>query len=141
MASTRLSETLLLKTKISRLTSVANFRPYIYFVLQILNVFLLLKEKEKANQAGIGSSNQSEENKEQEVMREELGLMSLLINLLIVGEQDEFTLTELKDTVMAYARGDVPEVVTVLNKEDMDKFNKASALEKVHIHVHNLNIT
>lgn len=93
------------------------------------------------NQAGIGSSNQSEENKEQEVMREELGLMSLLINLLIVGEQDEFTLTELKDTVMAYARGDVPEVVTVLNKEDMDKFNKASALEKVHIHVHNLNIT
>ena len=72
-------------------------------------------------------------------MREELGLMSLLINLLTVGEQDEFTLTELKDTVMVYARGDVPEVVTVLNKEDMDKFNKASALEKVH--VHNLNIT
>lgn len=102
----------------------------------------MLKEKEKGNQADIGSSNQSEENKEQGEMREKLGLMSLLINVLTVGEQDEFTLTELKDTVMAYARGDVPEVVTVLNKEDMDKFNKASALEKVHVHNnYYLNVT
>ena len=65
-------------------------------------------------------------------MREELGLMSLLINALTVGKQDQFTVTELKDTVMAYARGDVPEVITVLNKEDMEKFKKASVLEKVH---------
>ena len=93
---------------------------------------MFLKEQEKGNQADIGSSKESEKNKEQEEMREELGLMSLLINVLTVGEQDEFTLTELKDTVMAYARGDVPEVVTVLNKEDMDKFSKASVLEKVH---------
>ena len=42
-----------------------------------------------------------------------------------------FTLAELKDTVMAYARGEVPEVVTLLSKEDIDKFNKASVLGKV----------
>ena len=64
-------------------------------------------------------------------MSEEVGLMSLLINALTVGKKDEFTLAELKDTVMAYARGEVPEVVTLLSKEDMDKFNKASVLEKV----------
>ena len=64
-------------------------------------------------------------------MSEEVGLMSLLINALTVGEKDEFTLAELKDTVMAYARGEVPEVVTLLSKEDMDKFNKASVMEKV----------
>ena len=69
--------------------------------------------------------------KEKKEMSEEVGLMSLLINALTVGEKDEFTLAELKDTVMAYARGEVPEVVTLLSKEDMDKFNKASVLEKV----------
>lgn len=85
-----------------------------------------LKEKEKDN-----SSEESEEKKQQKEMREELGLMSLLINALTVGKQDQFTVTELKDTVMAYARGDVPEVITVLNKEDMEKFKKASVLEKI----------
>ena len=64
-------------------------------------------------------------------MSNEVGLMNLLINALTVGEKDEFTLAELKDTVMAYARGDVPEVVTLLSKEDRDRFNKASLLEKV----------
>lgn len=88
--------------------------------------------KEKDSQAGSKGSEESEEKKEDQVMREELGLMSLLINAVTVGKQDEFTLTELKDTVMAYARGDVPEVVTVLSKEDMEKFKKASTLEKVH---------
>lgn len=57
--------------------------------------------------------------------------MSLLINAVTVGKQNEFTLSELKDTVMAYAKGEVPEVVTVLSKEDMDKFRKASVLERV----------
>lgn len=57
--------------------------------------------------------------------------MSLLINALTVGGQDEFTLSELKDTAMSYAKGDIPEVVTVLSKEDMETFKKASALEKV----------
>lgn len=65
-------------------------------------------------------------------MRQELGLVSLLTNALSVGRQDEFTLSELKDTALAYAKGEVPEVVTVLSKEDMEKFKKASALEKVH---------
>lgn len=65
-------------------------------------------------------------------MRQELGLMSLLINALTVGGQDEFTLSELKDTALAYVKGEVPEVVTVLSKEDMEKFQKASAIEKVH---------
>lgn len=58
--------------------------------------------------------------------------MSLLINALTVGGQDEFTLSELKDTALAYVKGEVPEVVTVLSKEDMEKFQKASAIEKVH---------
>jgi len=90
---------------------------------------LFLKEKE--SDAGINSSEESEEKKKQKEMREEAGLISLLTNALAVGKQDEFTLSELKDTVMAYARGDVPELVTVLSKEDMEKFNKASKLEKV----------
>ena len=64
-------------------------------------------------------------------MSDEVGLMSLLINALTVGKKDEFTLAELKDIVMAYSRGEVPEVVMLLSKEDMDKFNKASLLEKV----------
>ena len=64
-------------------------------------------------------------------MRQELDLMSLLTNALTVGGQDEFTLGELKDTVLAYAKGEVPEVVTVLSQEDMEKFKKASAIEKV----------
>ena len=57
--------------------------------------------------------------------------MSLLTNALTVGGQDEFTLGELKDTVLAYAKGDVPEVITVLGKEDMEKYKKASTIEKV----------
>ena len=57
--------------------------------------------------------------------------MSLLTNALTVGRQDEFTLVELKDTVLAYAKGEVPEVVSVLSKEDMDKYKKASPIEKV----------
>lgn len=65
-------------------------------------------------------------------MAQQLGLMSLLTNTLTVGEQDEFTLSELKGTVLAYARGEVPEVVTVLSKEDMEKYNKASLIDKVH---------
>ena len=64
-------------------------------------------------------------------MSDKVGLMSLLINALTVGKKDEFTLAELKDIVMAYSRGEVPEVVMLLSKEDMDKFNKASLLEKV----------
>lgn len=90
---------------------------------------LFVKEKER--EAGINSSEESEEKKKQKEMREEAGLISLLINALTVGKQDEFTLSELKDTVLAYARGDVPELVTVLSKDDMEKFNKASKLEKV----------
>jgi len=89
------------------------------------------KLKEKESEAGINSSEESEEKKKQKEMREEAGLISLLTNALAVGKQDEFTLSELKDTVMAYARGDVPELVTVLSKEDMEKFNKASKLEKI----------
>ena len=65
-------------------------------------------------------------------MRQDLGLMSLLTNALTVGGQDEFTLSELKDTALAYAKGEVPEVVTVLSKEDMEKYKKASTVEKVH---------
>ena len=62
--------------------------------------------------------------------------MSLLTNALTVGGQDEFTLGELKDTVLAYAKGEVPEVVTVLSKEDMEKYFKTSenfypAVEKI----------
>lgn len=64
-------------------------------------------------------------------MRQELDLMSLLTNALTLGGQDEFTLGELKDTVLAYTKGEVPEVVTVLSKEDMEKYNKASPIEKV----------
>ena len=64
-------------------------------------------------------------------MKQDLGLMSLLMNALTVGGQNEFTLSELKDTAIAYARGEVPEVVTVLSKDDMEKFKKASVLEKV----------
>ncbi|KAL9983305.1 hypothetical protein ACROYT_G005453 [Oculina patagonica] len=89
-----------------------------------------LKEKEKGNEGGIKSSSEEEE-KEQQERRQELGLMSLLTNALTVGGQEEFTLSELKDTALAYAKGEVPEVVTVLSKEDMEKFKKASALEKV----------
>ena len=66
-------------------------------------------------------------------MRQELDLMSLLTNALTVGGQDEFTLGELKDTVLAYAKGEVPEVVTVLSKEDMEKYNNASPIEKVQL--------
>ena len=64
-------------------------------------------------------------------MRQELDRMSLLTNILTVGGQDEFTLGELKDTVLVYAKGEVPEVVTVLSKEDMEKYKKASTIEKV----------
>lgn len=53
------------------------------------------------------------------------------MNALTVGGQNEFTLSEMKDTALAYARGEVPEVVTLLSKEDMEKFKKASVLEKV----------
>ena len=59
------------------------------------------------------------------------GLLSLLTNALSAGGQDEFTLTELMDTALSYARGEVPEVITGLSKEDIDKFKKASVLEKV----------
>lgn len=86
------------------------------------------QEKEKESQAGVSESEETEDQKE---TREQLGLMSLLINAVTVGKQNEFTLSELKDTVMAYAKGEVPEVVTVLSKEDMDKFRKASVLERV----------
>lgn len=86
------------------------------------------QEKEKESQAGVSESEETEDQKE---TRERLGLMSLLINAVTVGKQNEFTLSELKDTVMAYAKGEVPEVVTVLSKEDMDKFRKASVLERV----------
>lgn len=65
-------------------------------------------------------------------MAQQLGLMSLLTNALTVDGQDEFTLSELKGTVLAYASGEVPEVVTVLSKEDMEKYNKASLIDKVH---------
>jgi len=90
-----------------------------------------LKEKEQANEGDISSSSEKEKKDQQENMAQQLGLMSLLTNALTVGEQDEFTLSELKGTVLAYARGEVPEVVTVLSKEDMEKYNKASLIDKI----------
>ena len=66
--------------------------------------------------------------------------MSLLTNALTVGGQDEFTLGELKDTVLAYAKGEVPEVVTVLSKEDMEKYEKASPIEKVQSNPFNADV-
>lgn len=89
-----------------------------------------LKEKEQDNEGDITNSSEKEK-KDQQEMRQELDLMSLLTNALTLGGQDEFTLGELKDTVLAYAKGEVPEVVTVLSKEDMEKYNKASPIEKI----------
>ncbi|PFX28412.1 wolframin-like isoform X1 [Stylophora pistillata] len=87
-----------------------------------------LKEKETASQ---DTSSIEDLEKDQEKIEQDLGLMSLLMNALTVGGQNEFTLSELKDTALAYARGEVPEVVILLSKEDMEKFQKASVLEKI----------
>ena len=61
----------------------------------------------------------------------EIGLMSLLSNALSVGHKEEVTVHELIDTATSYAKGEVPELVVLLSKEEMAEYNKSSYIEKV----------
>ncbi|KAK3727042.1 hypothetical protein QZH41_012567, partial [Actinostola sp. cb2023] len=77
----------------------------------------------------IKESSSSSEPKESS-NQEEVGLMSVLKSAMSVGGKDELTLGEFMDTAMSYAKGEVPEMVMVLDKNEFDDYNKASHLEK-----------
>lgn len=81
----------------------------------------ILKETESSS-----SSDQKPEDQE-----EMSGLMSVLTSVMSMGGKDELSLTEFLDSAMSYAKGDVPQMVMVLNKGEIEEYNKASAIEKV----------
>lgn len=59
------------------------------------------------------------------------GLMGVLKSAMSIGDKDELTLSEFVDSAMSYAKGDVPEMVMVLDKEEIEHYKRASRIEKV----------
>jgi len=80
-----------------------------------------LKETESSS-----TSDQKPENQE-----EMSGIMSVLTSVMSIGGKDELSLSEFLDSAMSYAKGDVPEMVMVLDKGELEEYNKSSRIEKV----------
>lgn len=58
--------------------------------------------------------------------------MDVLKSAMSVGGKDELNLTEFLESAMSYAKGDVPKMVMVLDKDEIEQYNKASRIEKVN---------